>query len=328
MERVQHQASGHRAGRGSIKKTVSPMSSNKSGSTTGPAGAYQRIRAAEAAGRNAVAARSEAAGAAPSESALPLPIDVNLQRLHLAGIDNVTLDAQVAAAQVAVKVLSCLDVPDRADFVTWLRACGIDRPLHNVEGLDKLLDEWFKQQQPRELSLPFAEFERRHADGMDIRPSESFADWNARVRANRVARGAELGEYFTNQYTRVGFGQRRLNPCEYDGERKSSTWEVPGQTCDHYESLESLGDLVDYGTRPGDWTPSGPVPAPHNPRPAHLQMLDTPEITTYCCFCNCLRPGERGLSRIECQPDGSLRRVGSRCCRRCVTGPDPEDCDG
>ena len=219
------------------------------------------------------------------------------------------LNAKAAAATEALHVLSSLDTQARADFVTWLRAHGFNGPLHDVDGLGALLDKWFKLLHPRELCLPFDEFKRRHEDGMDIKPCESFADWDKRVRAGRVARGAKLGEYFTNPHARVGFGQRRLNPCEYDGERKSSTWEVPGQTCDHYESLESLGDLVDYGTRPGDWTPSGPVPAPHNPRPAHLQMLDTPEITTYCCFCNRLRPGERGLSRIECQPDGSLRRA-------------------
>ena len=54
------------------------------------------------------------------------------------------------------------------------------------------------------------------------------------------------------------------------------------------------------------------------------KAVSSPEITTYCCFCERLRPGQHGLSSVEMQPDGSLRRVGHRQCRRCVT-TDPED---
>ena len=52
--------------------------------------------------------------------------------------------------------------------------------------------------------------------------------------------------------------------------------------------------------------------------PAHLRMLDAPEVTGLCMYCGELRPGEQGLSRVESQPDGSLRRVGAAYCRRCV----------
>ena len=47
-------------------------------------------------------------------------------------------------------------------------------------------------------SLAYAELKRRVEDGMLGQPGESQAVYDARVRADRLARGVELGEYFTN----------------------------------------------------------------------------------------------------------------------------------
>ena len=48
-------------------------------------------------------------------------------------------------------------------------------------------------------TLPWAELQRRVADGMRAQPGEDQAQYDARVRADRLARGAALGDYFDGQ---------------------------------------------------------------------------------------------------------------------------------
>ena len=44
--------------------------------------------------------------------------------------------------------------------------------------------------------------------------------------------------------------------CTYDGEGLEP--EIEGYNCDAYHSIDDLGELLNYGTRAGEWTPSGP----------------------------------------------------------------------
>jgi hypothetical protein len=48
-------------------------------------------------------------------------------------------------------------------------------------------------------TLPWAELQRRVADAMRAQPGEDQAQYDARVRADRLARGAALGDYFDGQ---------------------------------------------------------------------------------------------------------------------------------
>ena len=117
------------------------------------------------------------------------------------------------------------------------------------------------------------------------------------------------------------------------------TPQIPGLTCDDYHGIDDLGDLLNYGSRAGEWTPSGPVPA--GAHPSDPQMLNIPEATNFCKGCDRFRPDEKGLSHVEiftyrwgvgadgqtCKidtPEGTPRRVVDRYCRMCRTS-EPED---
>ena len=110
--------------------------------------------------------------------------------------------------------------------------------------------------------------------------------------------------------------------CTYDGD--GMTREIGGVTCDDYQGLDTLEDRLNYGSRAGEWTPSGPA-AGYGPDP---QMLNVPEASSFCAGCQTFRPGETGLSHVELwTPFGKEprpRRVQDRPCRHCVCN-DPED---
>ena len=84
-------------------------------------------------------------------------------------------------------------------------------------------------------TMPYGEVKQRVEEGVTSQPGESLASWDARVRADREARGVPLGDYFANPaaYTWCGIIERTCT-CTYDGSRIES--DVPGQTCDHYDA--------------------------------------------------------------------------------------------
>ena len=101
--------------------------------------------------------------------------------------------------------------------------------------------------------------------------------------------------------------------CTYDGEGLEP--EIEGYNCDAYHSIDDLGELLNYGTRAGEWTPSGPVP-PGVMHTSDPEMLTIPEATNFCASCKRFRPGETGLSHVEVFKD-TRRRVLDRWCRTC-----------
>ena len=101
--------------------------------------------------------------------------------------------------------------------------------------------------------------------------------------------------------------------CTYDGEGLEP--EIEGYNCDAYHSIDDLGELLNYGTRAGEWTPSGPVP-PGVMHTSDPEMLTIPEATNFCASCSRFRPGETGLSHVEVF-EGTRRRVLDRWCRMC-----------
>ena len=146
--------------------------------------------------------------------------------------------------------------------------------------------------------------------------------------------------------------------CRYDGEARThgsnsraslhlvSVWirtvhgqfatpEIPGQTCDDDGGLsgaDMLGDLINYGSRPGEWRPGGGDHVPDGcvGDGAHDRNLDTdylgmPDLTSFCTSCREIRPGEGRLSHVEARPSGEPFRVCDQLCMRCVRSDPPED---
>ena len=74
--------------------------------------------------------------------------------------------------------------------------------------------------------------------------------------------------------------------------------------------------VLNYDTRAGEWTPSGPVP-PGVMHTSDPKMLTIPEATNFCVSCNRFRPGETGLSHVEVFEQDTRRRVLDRWCRMC-----------
>ena len=108
----------------------------------------------------------------------------------------------------------------------------------------------------------------------------------------------------------------------------------PKLTRKHYR--KPLAHLINYGSQPGQWQPSGGDQVPdgwigdgmpeHNPDPQYLGM---PDLTSFCTLCNRIRPGEPHLSRVEARPDSKPMRAYPyvQACHRCATSNPPEDCD-
>ena len=140
------------------------------------------------------------------------------QRLPLPAPSLPQQQADTASQQQAAQVvLESLDILVRGDFLSWLQDYrNVGDPLDEPH-LEDLLCIWRNSDEyentkntriaetchcPRDRekmrSLPCAELKRRVEDGMLGQPGESQAVYDARVRADRLARGVELGEYFTN----------------------------------------------------------------------------------------------------------------------------------
>ena len=107
----------------------------------------------------------------------------------------------------------------------------------------------------RTWTMPYGEVKQRVEDGLSSLPGESLASWDARVRADREARGVALGDYFDNPAAYTWCGIERTCTCMYDGSGMES--DAPGQTCDHYDAtvLEPRAD--DWRPSGGDWVPEG-----------------------------------------------------------------------
>lgn len=140
--------------------------------------------------------------------------------------------------QAGNAVLQSLDAVVRDDFVSWLEGRGIIEPQAEPD-LDELLSDWRSSPEyertkaeriaescmctpgtERVFMLPWAELKRRAEDGITSLPSESQAAYDARVRADREARGVELGEYFTNPLAFRGVHYPSCT-CRYDGEARA-----------------------------------------------------------------------------------------------------------
>ena len=73
---------------------------------------------------------------------------------------------------------------------------------------------------------------------------------------------------------------------------------------------ESMDILANYGSRPGDWCPSGGQSDP--------VMCDVPPIDTYCLSCRQIRPHQHGLSRPVINPiSGEICHERLRDCEEC-----------
>ena len=234
--------------------------------------------------------------------------------------------SQHQAAQV---VLESLDILVRGDFLSWLQDYrNVGDPLDEPH-LEDLLCIWRNSDEyedtkntriaetchcPRDRekmrSLPYAELKRRVEDGMLGQPGESQAVYDARVRADRLARGVELGEYFTNPSAFSGTHLPYCT-CTYDGE--VATPAIPGLTCDADGSISAadlLGDLINYGSRAGEWQPSGGDHVPEDwvgdgtlDSNRDGDYLGMPYLTSFCTACKRIRSDEPFLSHVARDPD-------------------------
>ena len=251
--------------------------------------------------------------------------------------------SQQQAAQV---VLESLDVLVRGDFLSLLQDYrNVGDPLDEPH-LGDLLCIWRNSGEyedtkntritetchcPRDRekmrSLPYAELKRRVEDGMLGQPGESQAVYDARVRADRLARGVELGEYFTSPSAFSGTHLPYCT-CTYDGE--VATPAIPGLTCDADGSISAadlLGDLINYGSRAGEWQPSGGDHVPEDwvgdgtlDSNHDGDYLGMPYLTSFCTACKRIRSDEPFLSHVASTVESRIRW-------RISELPDPRNCD-
>ena len=116
--------------------------------------------------------------------------------------------------------------------------------------------------------------------------------------------------------------------------------QIPGFSCDWYD--ESMDVLANYGSRPGDWQPSGgdwdgwgheayeePTrkrkrkPRPPSPDVAIAYCrgntrVGWPAVDNFCTSCQHIRPKQRKLSSLETREDGLQYFVHERYCDECV----------
>ena len=113
--------------------------------------------------------------------------------------------------------------------------------------------------------------------------------------------------------------------CELNGKESCDcTWRgtpalkplLHGVNCDAYDGMDDIAHLINYGSQPGDWRPSGGYDSDdENLDPEYLYL---PGLTAFCTICGMInRFGERGLSHVEKKPNGKLMRVCDKPCRSC-----------
>ena len=113
----------------------------------------------------------------------------------------------------------------------------------------------------RVTSLPYEEVKRRVDDDM-LQGGDSFEAWDARVLADREARGVSIGEYFERPWLFNWCGTFRKCTCTYDGHGDEARMlpDVPGQNCDAFDegAAQQLERQVDdWQPSGGDWVPEG-----------------------------------------------------------------------
>lgn len=82
-------------------------------------------------------------------------------------------------------------------------------------------------------ALPHEELKRRVEDNV-LQAGDTFGAWDARVLADRQARGVSIGDYFERPWAYVWCGAFRKCTCTYDGHGDEDRMvpDVPGQTSD------------------------------------------------------------------------------------------------
>ena len=151
----------------------------------------------------------------------------------------------------------------------------------------------------RMISLPYEELKRRVDDNL-LQAGDSFNAWDARVLADRQARGVSIGDYFERPWAYAWCGVFRKCTCTYDGhgDEDRTVPDVPGQNCDASESLQQLEPQpCDWQPSGGDWLPEGwdaepqtaasapphsipplpPLPPPPPPPPPQTEPPPLPE---------------------------------------------------
>ena len=134
------------------------------------------------------------------------------------------------------------------------------------------------------------------------------------MRRRRWRPGVELGEYFTNPSAFSGTHLPYCT-CTYDGE--VATPAIPGLTCDADGSISAadlLGDLINYGSRAGEWQPSGGDHVPEDwvgdgtlDSNRDGDYLGMPYLTSFCTACKRIRSDEPFLSHVARDPDLRVR---------------------
>ena len=267
------------------------------GSSSGPeatARRYQVEREAEAAGRE----RLEAQQVRQQQREQAKKTEALFQQLRLA-FDSLTLTEHRA-------------------FITWREGEEPDPDAGDVDPAVELeLIAKFRRTRAADFEMAIEQLARDESLGVpeceDFRAwlletglppdDDSLCDWRCSP------------EYQSKKLERIMDSCRCDGECSctYDGEGLEP--EIEGYNCDAYHSIDDLGELLNYGTRAGEWTPSGPVP-PGVMHTSDPEMLTIPEATNFCASCSRFRPGETGLSHVEVF-EGTRRRVLDQWCRMC-----------
>lgn len=269
---------------------------------------HQRARDAEAAGRlqlsQAAAMHTQSEQQQADEPITDVPIH-----------DRVADDLRSLNGLLAACAHEPLNSHSFWLFRNWLNAQGLQPTVASV-------CTW---KGDRALDLPSlnAMLAADGRDPLDDQDFEAFQRWNGDGPMHEES----VGDWENSPEGEQWCLQRIAEQCACSG-RCTCTWRgiepnpmIPGVTCDDFRGMDSIAELINYGSQPEQWQPSGGDHMPegwvgdgtsdHNLDPTYLGM---PDLTSFCTLCNRIRPGEVNLSRVEARSDGKAVRTYSCTC--------------
>ena len=219
-----------------------------------------------------------------------------------------------------------------------LAACA-HKPLSKIEFY--LFNNWLKVASMAPTVASVCAWENDHADdlpslnamlaadGRDPLDDADFLAFQSWIGSGKMHEES-VGDWENSPEGQQWAAQRITEQCSC-ASRCTCTWRgndlvdccavmIPGVTCDHYRSLNDLGNLLNYGSRPGEWQPGGS----HVPENLDTDYLGLPDLTNFCTSCKRIRSEEFRLSHVEARSSGELFRVCDRLCQSC-THWDPLD---
>ena len=293
------------------------------------AAVHQRARDAEAAGRQKLAEEQTAAveaARAVADETVATETHTDAMEVDLPLHDRVASDLDALNVLLAACAHNPLDERSYFIFGNWLKCQGTQSTVANVCAWERF------GAHDRESLNAMLEADGRQP--LDDRDFEAFQRWIGRRQMHEES----VGDWENSPEGEQWAAQRIADGCVCQA-RCTCTWRgielqpiLPGVTCDDYRGIDDLGELINYGSRPGEWQPSGGDHVPDTwvgdgtlDNNYDTDYAGIPNLTSFCTCCRQIRHGEPGLSHVELRPNGEPYRVCDHMCQRCARTDPPED---